>query len=164
MTHKVDGASTAASALVAPLIRLRQTNADDRAASVVAGILGFVWDPVFWVGIGLLMALNAWDYILGYRVADLEDRWSGTVAFNGALSKLTALVLLVALRVLEAWLPEAGVTGDVATHGFLATTATAGLIISEFHSILRNDRRLGGRALAPIHRAIAALGGGRAQG
>lgn len=160
MTHKVAATSTAFTALAAPLTRLRQMNGDERAASAAIGILAFAWEPVFLVGIGLLMALNGWDYILGYRVADLEGRWSGTDAMNGAISKLTALVLLFGLRVFEAWLPKAGVTGELSTHGFVATTATAALIVYEAHSIIRNDRKLGGRSLKPIHRAFDALRGG----
>lgn len=153
-----------AAVLLSPFERLRHASAEDVTLGVTAAIFGFLWDPLFWVGFGILFLLNGWDYLLGVRIAYSRDEFVGHRAFNGALSKITGLLLLFTLRVVEAWAPLAGLTvGGIETGGMIATGATAVLILVEVHSIDQHARELGGRGLGPVRRALDFLFDGAGQ-
>lgn len=157
-------ATTALAALSAPLIRLWRLTEQERAVSVLAGIFGFLWDPVFHVGLGLLLFFNAWDWLLGVRLASWRREYDGAIAFNGALSKLTALVLVVGLRTLEAWAPAAGIAPGAVAAGLIANGALAGLIVVEMKSVGEKYVALGGGSLAPLFGALDRLLGARRGG
>lgn len=157
-------ATTALAALLAPIVRLWRLTDQERAASVLMGIFGFLWDPVFHVGLGLLLFCNASDWLLGVRLASWRKQYDGAIAFNGALSKLVALVLVIVLRVLEAWAPAAGIAPGGIAAGVIANGAMAGLIFVEMKSIGEKYVALGGGSLAPLFSAFDRLLGTRKGG
>lgn len=145
-------------ALAGPVRRLIQTSESERAASTLAGIFAFLWSPIFWVGYGTLFILNCLDFALGVRVAGAD--YDGDRALNGAISKLTALILLFVLHVLEHWAPAAAaaVGVDVAgTRGALAFAATCALILVEIRSIGAKTQALGTNSLGPLLSALDKL-------
>lgn len=130
-------------ALIVPLARLRNVPDEGRALSAALASLSFLWSETFLIGCGVLALLNAWDYILGARLAHVEGRFSGAIAFNRGISKLTAFVLIFVFRILEWWL-AAALLIPFDTRGLVASAATFGFIIIEIHSIRDNRRALGG--------------------
>lgn len=149
--------TTAPAALAAPFVRLWRLGDAERTASVAAGVLGVLWDPVFHVGLAILLFFNAADWLLGVRLATWRSKYDGDVAFNGALSKLAALVLVVGLRAFEAWLSLAGISPGAVTVGVVATGALAGFIVVEMKSVGEKYVALGGGSLAPLFRALDRL-------
>lgn len=150
--------TTAPAALAAPFVRFWRLEDHERAASVVFGLLGFLVDPVFWVGLLLLAGLGAWDWVLGTRVAHSRDEYDGGRAYNGLLSKLTGVVLVVGLRTLVEYLRASGVPmpADMTVQA-LAAVLTGALIISEIKSIGEKQVALGGGSLAPVIRILDRL-------
>src|SRR5690625_6429355 len=100
---------TAPAALAAPMVRVWRLTGDEKVAGAIYGLLGWLIDPVFWLGLLLLAGLGAWDWILGTRLAALRDEYDGDRAYNGLLSKLTGVVLVVGLRALVEYLRASGV-------------------------------------------------------
>jgi hypothetical protein len=152
-------ATTAPSALAAPFIRLWRLDEDERTVGVLIGLFGFLADPIFWGGLGLLAFFGAWDWILGTRIAVWRDEYDGARAYNGILSKLTGLILVFGFRALSGWAALAGIMPAEAVAGVIGSAATAGLILAEIKSIGGKQVELGGGSLTPIVRMFDRLFG-----
>lgn len=147
--------TTAPAALVAPLMRFWRLEDHERAAGVLYGVLGWLIDPVFWLGLLILAGLGAWDWILGTRLASQRDEYDGDRAYNGLLSKLSGVVLVVGLRALVEYLRASGVPmpADMTVQA-LAAILTGALIVSEIKSIGEKQVQLGGGSIAPVIRLL----------
>jgi hypothetical protein len=145
--------------LIAPLVRIWRLDLDEKAVGAIMGIFGFLADPVFWAGFGLLAFFGAWDWLLGTRLATWRDKYDADRAYNGILSKLTGLVMVFGFRALAGWADKAGIMPAEAVAGVIGSAATAGLILAEVKSIGAKQIELGGGSLTPIVRMFDRLFG-----
>jgi hypothetical protein len=148
--------TTAPGAIAAPLVRAWRLTEDEKVASAVYGLLGFLLDPVFWFGIAILFAFSAWDWILGTRVAVTDDRFDGARAYNGVLSKVTGIFMAIGLRAFAEYLKAEGVPVAIGAAVHVGGVGfTGALIVGEIRSISVNQARLGSNSsLMPIVRML----------
>lgn len=149
---------TAPGALAAPFVRMWRLDDDERAASVIYGLLGWLVDPVFWLGLLILVGFGMWDWILGTRLASQRNEYDGDRAYNGLLSKLTGVVLVVGLRALVEYLRASGVPmpADMTVQA-MAAILTGALVVSEVKSIGAKQVHLGGGSIGPVIRLLDRL-------
>lgn len=153
--HYSQPITTAKAALAGPFVRLMRLDDTERYSSAVFGLLGFLVDPVFWLGLLLLAGFGVWDWVLGTRLAHLRKEYDGDRAYNGLLSKMTGVVLVIGLRALVEYLRASGVPmpADMTVQA-LAGILTAALVVSEIKSIGEKQVNLGGGSLAPVIRLL----------
>src|SRR5690606_13433331 len=146
---------TAPGALAAPFVRLWRLEDHERGAGVIYGLFGWLVAPVFWLGLLILAGFGVWDWILGTRLAHLRDEYDGDRAYNGLLSKLTGVVLVVGLRALVEYLRASGVPmpADMTVQA-MAAIITGALIVSEIKSIGAKQVHLGGGSIGPVIRLL----------
>lgn len=147
--------TTAPAAVVAPFMRFWRLTEDEKTTSVLFGMLSFMVDPVFWVGIMILALFSAWDWLLGTRLAVWRREYDGDRAYNGLLSKMTGVFVVVGLRLFVEWLRASGVPMPAEmTVGVAGAVLTSALIVSEVKSIGEKQVQLGGGSLAPVIRML----------
>lgn len=158
-------ANNVQSALAAPFLRISRLDDQERAASVALGLLGWIADPVLWFGLAILVGFGLWDWILGTRLAHQRGEYDGDRAYNGLLSKVTGVVLVVGLRALVEYLRASGVPmpADMTVQA-AAAVLTGALIVSEVKSIGEKQVQLGGGSIAPLIRLLDRLIGIRREG
>lgn len=147
--------TTAPAALVAPFVRAWGLSGDEAASGVLFGALAFVFDPIYWLGVGLLVVVSVWDWLLGTRAALRRKEYDGSRALNGLISKATGVVLIFALRGLVEYLRASGLPmpADMTVQA-AGATLTAIFIVSEIRSIGEKQVEFGSRTLAPVIRFL----------
>lgn len=146
---------TAPGALAAPFVRAWRLSGDEAASGMLFGVLGFLVDPVFWVGVLLLALFSAWDWLLGTRLAVWRREYDGDRAYNGILSKMSGVFVVVGLRVFVEYLRASGVPMPAEmTVGIAGAVLNSVLIVSEVKSIGEKQVQLGGSSLAPVIRML----------
>jgi hypothetical protein len=139
------GLAVVAKALASPFRRLEEdVHAGGWCAASIAATCQFLTSDAFFVALWLSIAASAWDYFAGVRLAKHRGTYSSQLAHAGWMGKVSGIVLLMLVRVLEAW-----VTRFVGfdSHGYIATALGVGLVIAEFRSIVHNRAEWGAQPI-----------------
>jgi hypothetical protein len=94
----------------------------------------------------LLFAASFWDYLLGRRLAKLEETYDPTLASIGRTLKLNAIVQVWLLWGLESLVNQVNPWG-LTTGGYVAIFAALVLVMDELDSLDENRTRHGQRPL-----------------
>lgn len=117
-------------------------------------------DILFLVLVALILA-NIWDTIVGRAAASKRgEPVDPNLARAGFLTKVSGIVMVLLVRVLEHWAETSQIVGLEHSRGALAAAATVTLLLMEFESIESHRITLGARPspwLTPFLRFMRAV-------
>jgi phage-related holin len=133
-----------ASVLGAPFKRLFDTPEIGAGAALLVACWQWITGEPFHAALALMLVTAAIDYIAGTVTAHVLGEYKAGIAYNGALSKLLGLVLVLIVRALEGFI---ALTGFLDSNGAIATAAAVSLIAVDIVSIAKHRQRLGGEPI-----------------
>lgn len=141
-TH--NGSIKVSSIFASPVKRLLDTPEAGAATAALIALWQWTTGKPFNAAIALVIVTMVLDYIAGAVTAHRLGEYKSGIAYNGALSKIMGLVLILLVRGLEGFL---SMTSFLNSNGSIATAAAVSLIAVDIVSISKHRQRLGG---API--------------
>lgn len=150
------GMRLTAYAIIAPLDRLADAPSWGRIFAVAGACLTYLVTDVFTTALFLIVASGAFDYMLGVRAARIRKAYDAQIAHAGFVSKISGVALMMLVRMLEAWLTQAGI---VETRGMIAAGLTLSLFAVDLTSIQDKRVELGGRPIPGLSSLTTFLNG-----
>jgi phage-related holin len=139
-----DGSIRLSALFLSPFRRLAETPEGGMAAAGLAALGQWMIGGLFGVALLLVLATAFIDWLAGVVTAHRLHEYKAGIAYNGALSKLLGLVLVMLVRALEGFIAYAGLLDS---NGWLATAAAVSLVAVDLVSIAKHRRRLGGEPI-----------------
>lgn len=135
---------------LAPFERLTETPPQIVPLAGLTALWTYVKADTFWGALCILVLCAGFDYIVGRQAAKLRPvghphAYNPKLAHAGAMGKLTGIVLVLLVRVLEGWLEIHGYAA--LGSGGIATALTVSLIAVDLQSIDHHRKSFGA---API--------------
>lgn len=140
--------------LLAPLVRIDEVSWWGRVLAAAAAAVQAMVGDIFTGVILAAAAFEALDWYWGRLSAKKRGDFSVDVAALGRRTKILDVLLIVGIRLIEAWL---GARGVVHTGGFVATAIAAGLLADNADSIEAHRQELGLRPLWGVSHAVRAF-------
>lgn len=126
--------------LSSPIDRILDSPVWARGLALLVGIWQFATNDAFAHICYLVVAAGVIDYWFGVKRARAFNLYDPSMAHRGALGKIAGVVLVLFVRVLEAWLQLAGI---VNTHGVLATGLAVSLVAVDLQSVAAHREAFG---------------------
>ena len=146
-----DGSIKMTALLLSPVRRLMETPESGAVTAVILALWQKMTGTPFGYALTLVIITTAIDYVAGSITAHSLKEYKSGLAYNGALSKILGLVLVLLVRALEGFVAK---TSFFDTNGALATAAAVSLIAVDLVSISKHRQRLGGTPI-PFVSALA---------
>ncbi len=144
LSFHYNGSVKVSTLLTSPFRRLSETPEIGVITATAMALWQYAAGEPFLLAMVLVMVTAFVDYIAGSVTAHRLGEWKSGLAYNGALSKLLGLVLVMLVRGLEGFL---ALTTFLDTNGALATAAAVSLITVDIVSISKHRSRLGGEPI-----------------
>lgn len=133
-----------ATAFVSPIERALEVPWWGKVGAIAAATTQYVVTDMFGGALILVFAAMTVDYGVGVTAAKRLGKYEPRLAQQGAMGKITGLLLLILLRLFEAYAHAQGV---IDTRGGLATAVAIGLFTVDLQSIAHHRESFGA---API--------------
>lgn len=109
--------------------------------ALLAGLVAFVWGEIFGAMSVMYGVAMVFDWVLGRRVAERNDDFSGEIALKRTLGKVTGYGLILLLFIAERRVAD---ELEFFVQGGIGATVAMGLyLLDEFDSVETNRLRLG---------------------
>lgn len=143
--------------LLTPLSRIAEVPLYGKILGVVAGLVSWIFADLLAGILALLVLSGALDYILGRHIAKRRGVYDPLLAQAGALSKLSAILMLALLRGFEFWATAHTIPGIGATHGAISAALATGLFVLDLESIEHHRTFIGARPIPGFSHVVAWL-------
>lgn len=107
---------------------------------------------IFSGAIILVFIVGIVDYLFGFKAAKLRGDYQPSLAHAGAMGKISGLILLLVLRLIEGWL---WLTNIIDTGGIVATAVAVSLIAVDIQSIAHHRESFGAKPIPVLSQALA---------
>lgn len=130
--------------LYSPFERLEMNPLWGKAMAMLGALYQYLRTDAFSGALLLVVAVGIVDYWLGAKAAKLTKTYDPVVAHRGAMGKISGVVLLFLVRVLEGFIQVQG-WGD--THGAAATAIAISLFAVDLQSIAHHREEFGAQPI-----------------
>lgn len=131
--------------LFSPWERIESSPAWAKAFGLSAGVLQYVRNDAFLSALCMVFVIGIVDYILGVKAARMTKSYDPVIAHRGAMGKLSGLILICLIRMVEHFLFIQGLVP--ATHGMVATAAAISLFAIDLQSIAHHREEFGAQPI-----------------
>lgn len=144
--------------IFAPIDRILEAPIYSKLAGLLTAAFSVITgDIVFLVLIGLAFC-NAWDFIMGREAAKRRgEPVNSDTARAGALTKFSGIVLVLIVRLLEAWGTRFDISVLSSTNGAIAAGFCVTLILFDLESIEGHRVELGARPIPMLSQLMSVM-------
>lgn len=143
--------------VLTPLDRLAEVPIYGKVLSAIIGVMALMYQDLLAGILLLLVCSGAIDYFLGRHAARRAGVYDPQLAQAGALTKVSAILMVCLIRGFEFWATQNHVPGLGVTDGIVSSTLATGLFIMDLESIEHHRILLHARPIPGFSQVIAWL-------
>lgn len=143
--------------VVTPIERISELPIYGKLVGAVIALASLLFSDLLAGIFTLLVASNSIDYYLGRHVAKRKKVYDPVLAQAGALSKISAILMVMLLRGFEFWATSNHVPGVGLTRGTISAAIATGLFILDLESIEHHRTFIGAKPIPGFSHVVAWL-------
>ena len=137
--------------LTSPVRRLDEIPVWGGITATAAAMWQLAVDDLFASSLVIVLVAGVADYCVGVKAARHANRYDARAAHAGAMGKMSGLILLFLLRLLEWWASSHEL---VTTNGAIATAVAVSLICVDLQSIATHRESFGARPIPVLSQVL----------
>lgn len=137
--------------LASPVDRIQSTPPWAWCVGACAAAFQLVKEEAFVGAIMLVFIVGVFDYVVGVKAARMNREYNSDIARAGAMGKMSGLILLLLLWLIEHWIRVIGV---IDTGGMVATAVAVSLIAVDLQSIAHHRESFGAKPIPVLSQVL----------